>query len=122
MSYRIFDYDPYLVPYKKDIELRMENYRRKKRELLASGGALRDFATAHEYFGFHKTRDGWVYREWAPAADNVFIMGDMNGWNQTELRLEPKGNGVFEIYLSGDRSLYHGCKVKTVMEKRRKSL
>ena len=36
MSYRIFDYDPYLVPYKKDIELRMENYRRKKRELLGS--------------------------------------------------------------------------------------
>ena len=117
MSYRIFDYDPYLIPYKKDIELRMENYRRKKRELLAGGGSLRDFANAHEYFGFHKTEDGWVYREWAPAADNVFIMGDMNGWDQTELRLAPKGNGVFEIYLSGERSLYHGCKVKTVIEK-----
>ena len=117
MEYRIFEYDPYLNPYKKDIELRMENYRRKKRELLAKGGSLRDFANAHEYFGFHKTENGWVYREWAPAADNVFIMGDMNNWNQTELRLERKANGAFEIYLSGDRSLYHGCKVKTVIEK-----
>ena len=117
MRYKIFEYDPYLLPYKKDIELRMENYRKKKHELLSSGVALLDFANAHEFFGFHKVDGGWVYREWAPGADNVFIMGDMNGWNQTELRLNPLGNGVFEIYLYGERSLYHGCKVKTVIER-----
>ena len=117
MKYKIFDYDPYLRPYKKDIQLRMDNYEKKKREILADGAALLDFANAHEYFGFHKTQDGWVYREWAPAADNVFIMGDMNNWNQTELRLTPIGNGIFEIYLLGERNLYHGCKVKTVIEK-----
>ena len=117
MKYKIFDYDPYLRPYKKDIQLRMDNYEKKKREILADGATLLDFANAHEYFGFHKTQDGWVYREWAPAADNVFIMGDMNNWNQTELRLAPIGNGIFEIYLWGERNLYHGCKVKTVIEK-----
>lgn len=117
MKYKIFDYDPYLRPYKKDIQLRMDNYEKKKSEILADGAALLDFANAHEYFGFHKTQDGWVYREWAPAADNVFIMGDMNNWNQTELRLTPIGNGIFEIYLWGERNLYHGCKVKTVIEK-----
>ena len=117
MKYKIFDYDPYLRPYKKDIQLRMDNYEKKKREILADGAALLDFANAHEYFGFHKTQDGWVYREWAPAADNVFIMGDMNNWNQTELRLTPIGNGIFEIYLWGERNLYHGCKVKTVIER-----
>ena len=94
MNYKIFKYDPYLLPYKKDIKLRMDNYFKKKKELLSEGETLLDFANAHEYFGIHKTQDGWVYREWAPGADNVFIMGDMNGWNQTELRLSPIGNGV----------------------------
>lgn len=117
MNYKIFDYDPYLIPYKKDIELRMNNFRKKRAELIDKNGSLLDFANAHEYFGFHKVDGGWVYREWAPAADNVFIMGDMNDWNQTELRMTRLDNGVFEIYLCGDRSLYHGCKVKTVIEK-----
>jgi hypothetical protein len=33
-EYKIFEYDPYLLPYKKDIELRMNNYARKKLELV----------------------------------------------------------------------------------------
>ena len=117
MKYKIFEYDPNLIPYENDIELRMENYRKKKSEILPNGMTLSDFANAHEYFGFHKVDGGWIYREWAPAADNVFIMGDMNGWNQTELRLTPIGGGVFEIYLYGERNLYNGCKIKTVVEK-----
>ena len=76
-----------------------------------------EFANAHEYFGFHKDKNGWYYREWAPAADAVYIMGEMNGWNPTELKLKNIGNGVHEIYLSGEKRLYGGCKVKTVVEK-----
>ena len=118
MKYKIFEYDPNLIAYEHDIELRMQNYYRKKRELLANAANLTDFANAHEYFGFHKTAEGgWVYREWAPGADNLFIMGDMNNWNQTELRMTRLENGVFEIYLFGERSLYNGCKVKTVVER-----
>ena len=117
MSYKIFEYDPYLKPYESDIELRAANYNRKKSELLAGGGTLLDFANAHEYFGFHKTKEGWYYREWAPGADNVYVMGDMNDWNRTELKMNRLENGAFEILLTGDKSLYHGCKVKTVVEK-----
>ena len=117
MKYKIFEYDPNLLNFEKDIELRMDNYYRKRSEILPDGKSLNDFANAHEYFGFHKTEYGWVYREWAPSADNVFIMGDMNGWNQIELRLNRVGDGIFEIYLYGERNLYNGCKVKTVVEK-----
>lgn len=117
MSYRILDYDPYLVPHASDIELRMNNYQRKKEELLGNTDSLLDFANAHEYFGFHKADKGWYYREWAPGADAVYLMGDMNGWNPTELALTPIGNGVFEIFLSKEHSLFAGCNVKTVIEK-----
>ena len=119
MSYRIFEYDPYLLPFEKDITLRMKNYRAKRKELVGTKGKLIDFANGHEYFGFHKSSDGksWYYREWAPAADNVYIMGDMNGWDKTGLRMNKLENGVFEIKLEGKNKLYHGCKVKAVVEK-----
>ncbi len=117
MEYKIFEYDGYLRPFAADIELRMANYKRKKAELLSDNSTLLDFANGHEYFGFHKSADGWYYREWAPAADAVYIMGDMNGWDQTSLPLKNIGNGVFEICLKGENSLYHGCKVKTVIQK-----
>ena len=117
MSYKIFDYDEYLRPYENDIQLRHDNYERKKAELLTDCASLSEFANAHEYFGFHKTKKGWYYREWAPGADNVYIMGDMNGWDRTSLKLNNLGNGIYEIFLSGDNSLYGGCNVKTVVEK-----
>ena len=46
MNYKIFDYDPYLIPYKKDIELRMNNFRKKRAELIDKNGSLLDFANA----------------------------------------------------------------------------
>ena len=99
MQYKIFEYDPLLLPFEKDIQLRMDNYARKKKQLLKGGQTLSEFANGHEYFGFHKTNQGWVYREWAPAAEELYLTGDMNGWNLTEYRLTPIGNGVFEIFL-----------------------
>ena len=117
MPYKIFEYDTYLTPYEADIDLRAANYNRKKSELLGDGSSLLDFANGHEYFGFHKVGKGWYYREWAPGADAVYIMGDMNGWDAFSLPLKNIGNGVYEIYLQGENNLYHGCKVKTVVEK-----
>ncbi len=117
MQYKIFEHDPYLVPYMSDILLRMRNYERKKAQLVGEGGSLSDFANGHHYFGFHPTQDGWYYREWAPGADRVYLAGDMNGWDKTSLPLTPKGDGVWEIFLSGRGALWAGCKVETVVEK-----
>ena len=110
MSYRIFEYDPYLLPFEKDIIQRMKNYKNKKKELVGKDGKLIDFANGHEYFGFHKSADGscWYYREWAPGADNMYIMGDMNGWDKTSLRMNKLENGVFEIVLEGEHRLWNG--------------
>ena len=99
MRYAIFDYDSYLLPYKADIELRMERYAEKKRALLSASPSLLEFANGHEYFGFHRADGGWYYREWAPAADAVYLAGDMNGWDMTGLPLTRRENGVFELFL-----------------------
>ena len=115
MSYRIFARDPALLPFEKDIQLRMDHYARTRRRLVGARGDLLDFANGHEYFGFHKTEDGWVYREWAPAAEAVYLTGDMVDWRWLELPLTSIGNGVFEIRLPGD-ALYHGCHVKAIVK------
>ena len=80
MSYKIFEHDPYLKPFENDINLRMDRYFAKKEQLVGKNGNLSNFANAHNYFGFHKTQNGWFYREWAPSANEVFLTGDFNGW------------------------------------------
>lgn len=117
MAYKIFQHDPYLLPYEQDIKQRMQNYENKKRALVGKDGRLCDFANGHEYFGFHKTKNGWYYREWAPGADAVYLTGDMVDWRWLDLKLKRLKNGVFEIFLPGTDTLYNGCRVKTIVQR-----
>ena len=114
--YRILELNPQLTPFSGDIDLRMFLYRATKARLLSDGQTLNDFANAHDYFGFHHVEGGWVYREWAPSAYQLYLEGDFNGWNQTSHPLTPIGNGNWEIFLPGDDALWPGCKVKTVVD------
>ena len=93
--------------------MQMDNFRRT-RDRITGGGSLSDFANAHEYYGFHHTHDGWVYREWAPAADAVYLMGDFNGWNETGTPLTRIENGNWELFLPED-ALHDGSRVRTVV-------
>ena len=47
MKHKILKIDPNLKAFEKDFDLRMENYRRKKAELLAPGQTLNEFAKNH---------------------------------------------------------------------------
>ena len=115
MSYKILEIDPYLKDFEKDIDLRMKNYLTKRSELLGKRKKLSTFANGHKFFGFHRTKSGWVYREWAPAADAVFLTGDFNGWEPFSHPLNRLENGIFEIELSGKNSLKNGQKVQAVI-------
>ena len=74
-----------------------------------------DFANGYKYFGFHKIKGGWVYREWAPAADAVYLTGDFNGWDIYATQLTKLENGVFECILQGDDALQIGQKVQAII-------
>ncbi len=115
MHYKIFDFDPSLGAFEKDFDLRMENYHRKKAELLQAGQTLADFANGHKFFGFHQAETGWFYREWAPAADAVYLAGDFNGWDRRSHPLVKGANGVFELFLPGADALWDGCRVMAVV-------
>ncbi len=111
----ILEIDPYLKPYEKDIDLRMSLYMNKRSELLGDLNNLSEFANAYLYFGFHRTDNGWVYREWAPAADAMYLTGDFNGWNTESHPMTKLENDVFEIYLSGKNALRVGQKIQAIV-------
>lgn len=109
---RILSIDPWLKPFAKDLTLRMNHYQTVRQSLLGESGCFKDFANGHQFFGFHQVDDGWYYREWAPAADALFLIGDFNGWNDTSHPLLKKDAGVWEIYLPGRGALTHQSRVK----------
>ena len=113
--YRILELNPQLQNFSWDIDYRMELYRNAKARILGEGQTLNDFANAHNYYGIHHLENGWVYREWAPSAYQLYLEGEFNGWNQTSHPLTNLGNGNWEIYL-GEDELWEGCKVKTVVD------
>lgn len=108
----ILQIDPWLTPYKQDLEYRMERYNESKKKLLQDGQSIKDFANGHHYFGFQQTENGWYYREWAPAADALYLLGDFNDWDKQSHPLTKKENGIWEIYIGGRTTLKHGSRVK----------
>ncbi len=114
--YSIFEYNPQLKHYSSDIDLRMNLYKQTKDRLLQGKMTLKEFANGHNYFGFHHIKDGWVYREWAPNADMLYLTGDFNDWHWLDNPMTRLDDGVWELKLDGDNALWDGCKVKTIVD------
>ena len=105
---QILKNDPWLEPFRSAIEGRHEDALRKERELTGGESTLNDFANGHHFFGLHRTADGWIFREWAPNATDIFLIGTFNNWTQSDaFRLGRRDNGVWEISLPAD-AIHHG--------------
>ena len=103
--------DPYLEPYEDAIRGRHEHALWKIGQLTRNGRqTLSDFADGYKYFGLHKVpRGGWVFREWAPTATDIYLVGDFNNWTEDEKyrckRIE--GTGNWELKLPA-KAMKHG--------------
>lgn len=109
---KILQIDPLLKSYEKNIDFRYKNYMATRKKLLGNHRKLKAFANAYLYFGFHLSRDGWYYREWAPEAEELHLIGDFNNWNPETHPLQKKENGVWEIFIPGIHTLKHMSRVK----------
>lgn len=116
---KIIKHDPWLEPFKGAIEGRHNDVFNKERELTQACGSLTEFANAHEYFGLHRTqRGGWVFREWAPGATAITLVGDFSNWKpmkKFELRRLPGSDGVWETRLRPS-DIHHGQHYKMIVE------
>ena len=72
--------DPLLKPYTAELNRRAEYIKDVENRLTQEKMTLDEFANAHEYFGLH-IRDGkWLFREWAPNATAIYLIGDFTNW------------------------------------------
>lgn len=112
----IIKHDLWLEPFEEAINGRYRYALGKKSELTNGGKqSLSDFATGYLYFGLHKTSKGWVFREWAPNATQIYLIGTFSNWKEDQAyamtRLE---NGNWEIELPAD-VLHHGDLYKLIV-------
>lgn len=112
----IYDTDPYLKPYKEVIDARHSGILAEK-DKISVGGSLSDGLNNHLYYGLHRTSDGnWIFREWAPNASRIYLIGEFNNWKRTSAyALKPTGNGNWEICLPS-MFLRHGELYKLFIE------
>lgn len=78
--------DQWLEPYEDAIRGRHDHAVWMINRLTDNGkSSLSDFATGYLYYGLHRTtRGGWVLREWAPNATEIYLIGDFNDWKEDE--------------------------------------
>ena len=94
--------DAYLQPYEDAIRGRHDHALWKLNVLTNNGKTkLTDFANGHKYYGLHKTTRGWVFREWAPNATAIYLVGDFNNWEKNDKykakRIDEAGNWELKL-------------------------
>lgn len=112
----IFDKDPYLSPYRGQIEKRYRELVIRKQELAGYGRRLADAVNNHMFYGVHRDGKDVVFREWAPNATAVYLIGEMNGWQRDgRFRLQSIGDGNWELRLPASMAP-HGSLFKWIVE------
>lgn len=92
--------DPYLKPFSRNLQKRHERAVLRELEFTEGVRSLSAVANAHLYYGLHRTEHGWVFREKAPNAKELYLYGDFSHWQvKPEFALHPLGNGDWEIEL-----------------------
>lgn len=116
----IVQQDSWLEPVANDIYQRYDRYVQRKKSIEDQYGSLNNFASAYKYMGFHlsEDKDYLIYREWAPAAKGLFLIGDFNDWEYYTHPLQSKENGIWEIKIkrTEEPQLIHGSNIKVLIQ------
>lgn len=105
--------EPWLEGFEKAVQARIDRFHSAKFHIENEFGSILEFANFHQYYGVHyePIRKGWTYREWAPAAQQLFLMGDFNNWDRYSHPLKKNRRGDWEIFLP-----YHDYKASFIHE------
>ena len=93
--------DEWLHPVAEQVADRHNRYVARMNAIEQQAGSIVDYANGYRYYGWQwdDALDGWWFREWLPEAYDVFIFGDFNSWQRTQLRLDKNRDGVWSIFL-----------------------
>ena len=97
---KLVEDDKLLRPFAGIIEKRHRQVLAMEREFTYRTTRLSDSCNSYLYYGLHRTNEGWVFREWAPNATAIYLLGEFNDWRKhPDYALTKVGNGNWEIKL-----------------------
>lgn len=111
--------DPWLAPFAPQLRRRVSRYQELRSRIDEQGGLMSSFTRAYRHFGLNRgVKEGvpgvW-YREWAPAAYGLSLIGDFNGWDRYAHPLTKENGGVWSLFLPDSEygeKLTHGSLLK----------
>jgi 1,4-alpha-glucan branching enzyme len=114
--------DPWLQPHANDLRERFSYFKSALQRIDEQGGLLGPISQGHRHFGFTRGelwgKPGVWYREWAPAALQLRLIGDFNDWDRFGHPLVRDRWGVWSLFLADDQfgdKLVHGSRVKVTV-------
>ncbi|MBQ2098200.1 MAG: alpha amylase C-terminal domain-containing protein [Bacteroidales bacterium] len=123
--------DHWLDPVQDDVMARYERFHRRLKELesyypltaqekKAKLSPLEKLARQDQYLGlnYSKEEKGWWLREWAPAAKEMYVFGDFNGWTRYQYPLSHRDDGIWEIFFDDKtfgKTFVHGSLYKLLV-------
>ncbi|HZL35750.1 MAG TPA: alpha-amylase family glycosyl hydrolase [Tepidisphaeraceae bacterium] len=118
----LVQHDPWLEPYADRLRERYAHYKKLLARFDATGGLTGEISRGHCYYGFNRGeqngKPGVWYREWAPEAMQLRLIGDFNDWNRDANPMARDAFGVWSLFLPDDKyagKLVHGSRVKVAV-------
>lgn len=114
---RLLEVDPWLEPYSEGLNNRARHFEWMRDQL--GGDLLGTISQGHHFFGLNRgEKDGvsgiW-YREWAPEATYLALVGDFNFWDRGADPMVRDEFGTWSVFLAdvdGVSRIPHAGKVK----------
>ncbi len=113
----IIEEDAWLIPATKPLYERVRRFLNLTAAIEEAYGSLEIFSTVYRYLGFNYDKElkGWYYREWAPAAHSLALIGEFNNWDDKATPLTRLPTGVWEVFLPDSQykeTFKHGTLLK----------
>ncbi len=104
--------DPWLEPYAQEVQDRYTRFLEKVESL----GGLDAVSHDHKKRGlfFDEEKGSWMYKEWAPNADLLHLIGDFNNWEEFVNPLMKLHDGVWGCFIGNE--LKPGQRFKVAVE------
>nr|BAF98234.1 starch branching enzyme II [Parachlorella kessleri] len=118
-------WDPTLWSHADHFKYRWHVFKSIRAAIDQNEGGLEKFTQGYKYYGFtrgeHEGKKGIWYREWAPGAKALALIGEFNAWQPKDEHWAIKNDfGVWQLFLpdnpDGTSAITHRTKVKLRLE------
>ncbi|XP_032401297.1 1,4-alpha-glucan-branching enzyme [Xiphophorus hellerii] len=112
--------DPNLKNYENDFRRRYDMLRKQVLLLEEVEGGVDQFTRSYRSFGVQRLPDNSLFfKEWAPAAEALFLTGEFNGWDKFSYPYSKKEFGKWELTIppkpDNSPAVDHHTKLKVVV-------